>query len=145
MRLRLPAPYGQGFSADMSVDILIQTKALAFALFLGFVLGLVYDLVRPIRRRSSTWAERVLDALFALFSGSAVFLYALAAPGGRLGVWELCFTLLGFLMYTHFLSDRIFSVTDRFYVLVIGFIRRIKNFIKKFLIVTKMYFQNVQK
>lgn len=129
----------------MSVDILIQTKALAFALFLGFVLGLVYDLVRPIRRRSSTWAERVLDAFFALFSGSAVFLYALAAPGGRLGVWELCFTLLGFLLYTHLLSERIFSLTDRFYVLVIGFVRRTKNFIKKFLIVTKMYFQNVQK
>ena len=45
--------------------------------------------------------ERVLDILYALFSGSAVFLYVLAAPGGRLGVWELLFTLCGFLSYLH--------------------------------------------
>jgi len=125
--------------------VLSQAKALGFALLLGLVLGFVYDMVRPVRRRSGTWGERILDVLYAVFSGSAVFLYVLAAPGGRLGVWELGFALAGFLLYTHILSDRVYYVTDRFFVLVIGLIRRIKNFIKKILIMTKMYFQNMQK
>ena len=125
--------------------MLSQAKALGFALLLGLVLGFVYDMVRPVRRRSGTWGERILDVLYAVFSGSAVFLYVLAAPGGRLGVWELGFALAGFLLYTHILSDRVYYVTDRFFVLVIGLIRRIKNFIKKILIMTKMYFQNMQK
>ena len=129
----------------MEINVLSQAKALGLALLLGLVLGLVYDMVRPVRRRSGTWGERILDVLYAVFSGSAVFLYVLAAPGGRLGVWELGFALLGFLLYTNALSDKVYHVTDRFFVLVIGLIRRIKNFIKKFLIMTKMYFQNMQK
>lgn len=129
----------------MEINVLSQAKALGLALLLGLVLGLVYDMVRPVRRRSGTWGECILDVLYAIFSGSAVFLYVLAAPGGRLGVWELGFALLGFLLYTHILSDRVYYVTDHFSVLVIGLIRRIKNFIKKILIMTKMYFQNMQK
>ena len=129
----------------MEINVLSQAKALGLALLLGLVLGLVYDMVRPVRRRSGTWGERILDVLYAVFSGSAVFLYVLAAPGGRLGVWELGFALLGFLLYTNVLSDKVYHVTDRFFVLVIGLIRRIKNFIKKILIMTKMYFQNMQK
>lgn len=145
MKLRRPDLYGQGFLADMEIQVYTQLKALGFAFILGFVLGLVYDLVRPARRRSSTWGERVLDILYALFSGSAVFLYVLAAPGGRLGVWELLFTLCGFLSYLHLLSDRVFTFTDKFFVVVIALFRRTKNFIKKILDMTKMYFQNVQK
>ena len=129
----------------MEINVLSQAKALGLALLLGLVLGLVYDMVRPVRRRSGTWGERILDVLYAVFSGSAVFLYVLAAPGGRLGVWELGFALLGFLLYTNVLSDKVYHVTDRFFVLVIDLIRRIKNIIKKFLIMTKMYFQNMQK
>lgn len=129
----------------MEINVLSQAKALGLALLLGLVLGLVYDMVRPVRRRSGTWGERILDVLYAIFSGSAVFLYVLAAPGGRLGVWELGFALLGFLLYTNVLSDKVYHVTDRFFVLVIDLVRRIKNIIKKFLIMTKMYFQNMQK
>lgn len=145
MKLHLPVPYGPDSLADMEINVLSQGMALVFALALGFVLGFVYDLVRPARRRSSTWGEVILDVLFALFAGSAVFIYAIAAPSGRLGVWELMFALCGYLLYTYLLSDRVFALTDRFFVLVIGILRHVKNFIKKFLNMTKMYFQNVQK
>lgn len=145
MKPRPHALSGRDFLVDMEINVLSQAKALGYALLLGFVLGLVYDLVRPVRRRSSTWGECILDALFALFSGGAIFIYALAAPSGRLGVWELGFALGGFLLYTYLLSNRIYAVTDRFFVLIISFVRRVKNIIKKFLNMTKMYFQNVQK
>jgi len=145
MKPHTPAPSGPDVLDDMEINVLSQAKALGYALVLGFVLGLVYDLVRPVRRRSSTWGECILDVLFALFSGSAVFIYALAAPSGRLGVWELMFALCGFLLYTYLLSNRIYAVTDRFFVVIISIVRRVKIIGKNFLNMTKMYFQNVQK
>lgn len=129
----------------MEINIFSQALALAFAFLLGLLLGLVYDLVRPARRRSGAWGETVLDVLFGLFCGSAVFIYAIAAPGGRLGVLELSFTLCGFLLYTYLISDRVYALTDRCFVVIIGTVRHVKNFIKKIRIVTKMYFQNMQK
>lgn len=73
------------------------------ALVFGLSLGLLYDLMRPLRRRAGR-AGPLLDVLFALLSGLAAFLFAMGAENGRMGQWELAAMLAGFLLWLNFLS-----------------------------------------
>ena len=139
------APSGPGFSADMEIELTKQAAALGAAIVLGLLLGLIYDFLRPFRRRASKAAAVCIDVIYGLCSGCGVFLYAMAAPGGRLGLWELSLTLLGFLGYTWILSERVYRLTNGAYSLVGHFVLCIENIIKKFRNMTKLFFQNVQK
>ena len=139
-----PPPSGRGFSADMEIIIVQQAAALAIAFAMGVALGFVYDLLRPFRRRASVWAAALIDTVFALISGIFVFIYAMAAPGGRLGLWELALCLLGFLAYIHILSDRIYALTDGSYKFCRHCFRIIKENVQKIHNMTKLFFQNVQ-
>lgn len=145
MRAPRAALSGRGFSADMEIELTKQAAALGAAIVLGLLLGLIYDFLRPFRRRASAPAAACIDVLFGLCSGSAVFLYAMAAPGGRLGLWELSLTLLGFLVYTWTLSDRVYRLTDGVYSLVRRLVLYLENIMKKFRNLTKLFFQNMQK
>lgn len=136
---------GPDFSADMEIDLTKQAAALGAAIVLGVLLGLIYDFLRPFRRRASVAAAACIDVAYGLCSGCGVFLYAMAAPGGRLGLWELSLTLLGFLLYTWTLSDRVFRLTDGVYSLVRRLVLYTENIMKKFRNMTKLFFQNVQK
>ena len=73
------------------------------ALVFGLSLGLLYDLIRHLRRRAGR-AGPLLDVLFALLSGLAAFLFAMGAENGRMGQWELAAMLAGFLLWLNFLS-----------------------------------------
>ncbi len=75
-----------------------QAFRLTLAPILGAGLGLVYDLLRPLRRRMGR-AAPLADVLFALLGGAAAFLFACAAPDARLGTWELAAMLSGFLVW----------------------------------------------
>ncbi len=79
-----------------------SAAALLPALLLGTAIGLLYDLLRPLRRRAGR-AAPVFDALFTLLSGLGAFCYAMASDSGRLGVWELAAMLLGFLAWEYVL------------------------------------------
>ena len=73
------------------------------ALLLGIGLGLIYDLLRPLRRhveKAAAWT----DVLFVLLAGAAAFALAMCVPDGRLGLWSLAAALLGFLLQLHLLS-----------------------------------------
>ena len=72
----------------MSTSLYRQLAALGTALALGTGLGLLYDLLRPPRRQGGGLLASLLDLLFAFCAGAAVFLRAMAAPEGRLGLWE---------------------------------------------------------
>ena len=76
---------------------------LLLALALGVVLGLLYDLLRPLRRRAGRGSP-LLDLLFALLAGLGAFCCAMSADSGSLGIWELAAALLGFLLWQNFLS-----------------------------------------
>lgn len=76
--------------------------ALGQALLLGVGLGLLYDLLRPVRHRAGG-AAPLLDLLFAVLAGFAAFLFAMRAQSGRMGLWELTAALAGFLLWEHFL------------------------------------------
>ncbi len=88
----------------MGVRLEDQLRSLLLALALGAAAGLLYDLLRPARRRSGRGLGAALDGLFALAAGGAVFLQAMGAESGTLGLWQLAAALLGFLLYLHALS-----------------------------------------
>ena len=99
----------------MELYISRQALALSVALGMGVGFGLFYDLLRPIRRRGGRLRAALLDCLFSLCAAFAAFVYAMAAPSGRLGLWELSMTLLGFILYMYTLSDRVFAFVDLLY------------------------------
>lgn len=76
--------------------------SLGQALLLGFGLALLYDLLRPLRHRAGG-AAHLLDLSFSVLAGAAVFLFAMRAPTGRIGLWELAAALTGFLLWEHVL------------------------------------------
>jgi len=90
----------------MSMDLSLggQLRALLLAMALGALLGVVYDLLRPLRRRTGPVAGALLDLLYCALAGCGCFVYAMGAGNGRLGLWELCAALLAFLLYMHSLS-----------------------------------------
>lgn len=86
-----------GFPADPGPAGLLP------GLLLGIGLGMLYDLLRPLRRSAGPWAA-LLDVCFALLAGAAAFAAAMHAADGRLGLWSLAAALLGFLIQLYFLS-----------------------------------------
>ncbi len=129
----------------MAHDPRVQLLQLFGALLLGLALGLIYDLLRPPRRRLGRLCAALLDMLFALCAGAAAFLYAMRALSGRLGLWELSASALGFLLYLHMLSPLFYPLFSGCF----GFLCRIfgsyKKLCVKFRISAKKYFQNMRK
>ena len=64
----------------METSLQAQLLALGLALALGTGLGLLYDLLRPPRRRSGGMLAAALDLLYALAAGTAVFSTPWAPP-----------------------------------------------------------------
>lgn len=79
-----------------------SAAALLPALLLGAAIGLLYDLLRPLRRRAGR-AAPIFDGVFSLLSGLGAFCYAMTAGNGRLGMWELASMLSGFLLWEYVL------------------------------------------
>ena len=75
------------------------TELLRFAL-LGLGLGLLYDLMRPMRYSGK--AALLWDGLFCAAAGVGCFVLSMAR--GRLGIWNLAATLMIFCAYINFLS-----------------------------------------
>lgn len=123
----------------------LQALRLALAFVLGVALGITYDLVRPLRRRSGRVGAAVLDLLFSFASGAAAFSFAMGAGSGRMGVWELAAAFVGFSGYMHTLSDVVFTVTDGFFRTVLRACVSIVKIIKKFAQTTKFLFQKARK
>ena len=59
--LPVPARCGQGCSAEMEISLGQQALRLLMALLLGLGTGLLYDLLRPLRRAAGTVAAAGLD------------------------------------------------------------------------------------
>ena len=100
----------------MELDIRLQALRLLLALCLGAAGGLLYDLLRPPRWKLGRAASLLLDLLYCLIMGACAFAFALSAPNGRLGQWELSAALVGFLTYLYLLSPLclpIFAETEK--------------------------------
>lgn len=114
----------------METSLARQGLSLLTALAMGMGLGLLYDLLRPPRRRLRPVPAALLDGLFALASGAAVFVFAMGAGEGRLGLWELTAALLGALLYLHALSPLILPLLELPYR-VMGKIMRLSKKVVK--------------
>ena len=114
----------------MEIDIRRQALWLAAAFALGAALGLCYDILRPLRRKCGTVGAAGIDFVFALLSCAGLFVFSMSADSGRLGLWELCAALLGFLGYIYTLSDYIFNALDRVFSIFLNVCGKIKKFLE---------------
>lgn len=91
----------------METSVSLQAAAIGKAAAIGLVLGLLYDLLRPLRFRAGKVGAMLLDMLFCAVSGTAAFFYAMGAGDGRLGVCQLGAMTVGFLLYLYIIGDKI--------------------------------------
>lgn len=123
---------------------LAEAPALLASLLLGVGLGLLYDLLRPPRRAAGAVFAALLDLLFAALALAAVFLLAMGAGGGRLGLWELTAELLGFLFYLHVLSPAVLPLAEDVYRVIQNTIRLLKKPVKNLGKTVKKYFPKLK-
>ena len=118
----------------MEVDIRDQGLSLLCFLALGLMLGLIYDLLRPLRYRFK--GALIWDGLFCATAAAGCFF--LAAEEGRLGVWDIALSLAAFCMYINRLSSYVFPWISRFFGLFGAFVR----FLEKKYFFCKKHFSN---
>lgn len=94
----------------MALSIRAQALSILLALGTGAGLGLLYDLLRPVRRRGR---GAVWDALFCAAAAALCFLLALREETGRLAGGQLLGGLLGFCLYLHLFSPLFLPTLER--------------------------------
>ena len=129
----------------MGLDPRRELRQLAAAWALGVALGFVYDLLRPPRRRFGPALASLLDLLFGLMAALAAFLFAMSAGEGRLGLWEIAASLLGFLLYLYKLSPFFYPIWDRLLGFLCSIMESCKKICVKFQDSAKKNFQKVRK
>ena len=75
----------------METPLSRQAISLLLALGLGAALAAERELLSPSGRRAAA-----ADLFFALSAGCALFLFAMGAGNGLLGLWDLLFSSAGF-------------------------------------------------
>ena len=119
----------------MAQGIRVQALGLLLALGLGAGLGLLYDLLRPLRRRTG---DALWDLLFCAAAAASCFCFAMRSESGRLGSGELAASLAGFCLYVHALSPTIAPLPERaarrmerIWIIMGTRLKKIQNFAKK--------------
>lgn len=69
----------------MKISIAVQTVVFLKAVLLGAALGIIYDLLRAVRReiRAGTGVTAVCDSLFWVVALAALFVFVLTAAAGE--------------------------------------------------------------
>lgn len=125
----------------MALSIRAQVLSLLLALALGLGLGLLYDAIRPVRRRGR---DTLWDGLFCLCAAGVAFFLAMRAENGVLGTGELLLCLLGLLVYFWLLSPVFLPLFEVFVVKVGVLSANAQVLIKKVCYSAKKLFQNLQ-
>ena len=94
----------------MARSVQAEALFLLLALGLGGLLGLVFDLLRPLRRRSG---DALWDLLFCAAAAAAGFVFAMGSENGRLGSGELAACCAGFCLYVHVLTPLVAPLLER--------------------------------
>ena len=120
----------------------IEGQVLELLAFLlgGAMLGLVYDMLRPIRRAAGRGGG-ALDVLFCAAGGALFFLLAMRTGSGRMGTWSLAAAAVGFCMYMQTLSALLLPAFTAVDTAAAGAARGCKKVIKKFRKYAKSIFQ----
>ena len=122
----------------------IEGQALELLAFLlgGVLLGLVYDMLRPIRRAAGRGGG-ALDVLFCAAGGALFFLLAMRSESGRMGTWSLAAAAVGFCMYMHTLSAVLLPVFAAVDAAAVRAAQGCKKVIKKFCKYAKKYLSKI--
>ena len=129
----------------MELEIKGQLAALLLSLLMGAGMALVYDMIRPLRYRVNALGVFILDAVFCVVIFFMAFSFGMKACGGRLGQWELCGMLLGFVAYVHFISDNFYKIFDAWLGLIWRGAGETIKIIKKAVFYIKFYFKKLMK
>ena len=104
------------------------------------MLGLVYDMLRPIRRAAGRGGG-ALDVLFCAAGGALFFLLAMRSESGRMGTWSLAAAAVGFCMYMQALSAVLLPAFTAVDTAAVRAAQGCKKVIKKFRKYAKSIFQ----
>lgn len=127
-------------AADVGQSIEGQVLELLAFLLGGVLLGLAYDMLRPIRRAAGRGGG-ALDVLFCAAGGALFFLLAMRSESGRMGTWSLAAAAVGFCMYMHTLSAVLLPVFAAVDAAAVRAAQGCKEVIKKFCKYAKSIFQ----
>lgn len=94
----------------MGLSIREQGLSLLLALGVGCALGLGYDLLRPLRRRSR---DGLWDLLFCAAAAVLCFLLAMREENGRLAGGQLLSSLAGLLLYIWLFSPTLAPIWEQ--------------------------------
>ena len=95
----------------MTVTVLEQAHSLLGALLLGVGAGLWYDLLRCLRYRIRSRVIAIaLDLLFWLAVTAAIFVWSVAAGGGKVQISVCAALFLGGVVYFRFFSRLFFPI-----------------------------------
>ena len=94
----------------MELTLRTQAVSLLLAFMGGIGLGLLYDLLRPIRRRCG---DTLWDLLFCLTAAALCFAFAMRSETGTLGTMDLAASLFALLLYFHLLSPIGFPIFEK--------------------------------
>ena len=121
-----------------------QLLRLLQALLLGALLGLSYDLLRPPRRRAGLPGQVLLDLLYSALSACALFCFAMRAPDGLLGLWELAAAAVGFGLYMALLSPLLLPALQHALDAWLALLKAAKKWLKKMVLFAKKCFPNLK-
>ena len=121
----------------MRLELMGQLAAFGQSILLGAALALVYDLLRPLRRRRPGWTAG-LDGLYCLSVGLGLFFFTLRLTGGQLRLYALLGALGGGVLFFSLFSAPLRPLWD-FWADTAGFLWHLiwipwiwwKNFCKK--------------
>lgn len=84
------------------MELSLSAQAVSLGLFaaLGLALGLLYDLLRPLRY--SGFGGLLWDIVFCVAAGAGCFVLSMIST--RPGIWDMGSACLGFCIYINFLS-----------------------------------------
>ena len=115
----------------METFISRQAFLIILSFALGGLLGFLYDLIRPLRRRLPAFGRAAADFVYSFTAASVLFVFSMSAGNGRLGLWELGFALAGFLAYLYTLSDPVFAFFDRELTAILYGAEKISGFLEE--------------
>lgn len=122
----------------MGLGIRAQAASLLFACAGGAGLGILYDLLRPIRHRGG---DTLWDLLFCVCAAGLAFLLAMRAESGALGTGEIAFCLVGLLLYLWLLSPLLLPVFEKTAETIGAIFKKAQFIAKKVWTWTKKLFQ----
>ena len=112
-----------------SFSLAVQTKSFLLSLGMGFLLGIIYDLIRIIRISISNKKIGVVisDLLFCVIACLGTFLFCLTVNEGEIRLYLILGETAGFFTYYFSLGIIIFSYSEK----IINFIKKaLKNFFR---------------